>query len=263
MATVAELCAGYERFMVTPRRGGGTCERCFNLTAGYTRCYACAQIPQWLDAMAPVSYSIATEELHAALAGYKRMSGRAAERLQAELAAVLWRFLSTHEQCLANAARIEGFPLVTTIPSGYAGSDEAHPLSHIVSQLVAPVKARYDRLLEPAAGPFAARQFNPRRFETRRQLRRESVLVIDDTWTTGATAHSAAAALKAAGAGRVAAVVIGRHINRGWHENDRRLRALATGFSWRECALCSQAAEGSARPLEAAPSARGVIAQTA
>jgi predicted amidophosphoribosyltransferase len=44
-----------------------------------------------------------------------------------------------------------------------------------------------------------------------------AVLLIDDTWTTG-NAQSTALALRAAGAAKVAAVVIGRHF-------DRRFRA--------------------------------------
>ena len=68
----------------------------------------------------------------------------------------------------------------------------------------------------------------------------ESVLLIDDTWTTGASAQSAAAALKAAGAEHVAAVVIGRHLNREWHENDRRIRGIARPFDWQACALCAE-----------------------
>ena len=44
-----------------------------------------------------------------------------------------------------------------------------------------------------------------------------------------------------AGAGPVAAVVIGRHINREWHENDRRLRAIGRPFDWGRCALCAAA----------------------
>ena len=66
------------------------------------------------------------------------------------------------------------------------------------------------------------------------------MLLIDDTWTTGANAQSAAAALKDAGAGTVAAVVIGRHLNRDWHENDLRLRALGESFDWEHCALCGR-----------------------
>ncbi|GAA0950941.1 hypothetical protein GCM10009560_71070 [Nonomuraea longicatena] len=42
------------------------------------------------------------------------------------------------------------------------------------------------------------------------------VLLLDDTWTTGARVQSAAYALKQAGAHRVAAVVLGRHANPGY-----------------------------------------------
>jgi adenine/guanine phosphoribosyltransferase-like PRPP-binding protein len=42
---------------------------------------------------------------------------------------------------------------------------------------------------------------------------RADVLLIDDTWVSGASAQSAAAALKLAGARRVAIVVLGRHLD--------------------------------------------------
>jgi hypothetical protein len=35
-------------------------------------------------------------------------------------------------------------------------------------------------------------------------------------------------------------VVIGRHLNRAWHENDRRLRGIARPFIWDRCAFCSR-----------------------
>ena len=63
------------------------------------------------------------------------------------------------------------------------------------------------------------------------------MLLIDDTWTTGANAQSAAAALKSAGASKIAALVIGRHLHRDWSENDRRLKALRSPFDWDACAL--------------------------
>ena len=37
----------------------------------------------------------------------------------------------------------------------------------------------------------------------------------------------------------LAAVVIGRHVNREWRENDRRLKALPAPFDWTACALCA------------------------
>ncbi|MDQ6806616.1 MAG: hypothetical protein M3065_16990, partial [Actinomycetota bacterium] len=59
MPTVGELTALYTNFMVGPRPGRGVCRTCFNLTDGYTRCYACAHGESWLDAVAPISYSVA------------------------------------------------------------------------------------------------------------------------------------------------------------------------------------------------------------
>jgi predicted amidophosphoribosyltransferase len=238
--TVGELSALYENVLLGPRRGPDVCGTCFNFTAGYARCWACAHAQPSLDAVAPISYSVAREQLHHALASYKRLNGDVARRLQAILAAILWRFLTTHEPCVANAADTNGFDLVTIVPSGDPTRDERHPLRTIVAELVAPTRERHHRLLRRTAAHTAPRTFNPAKFEATTTLDHQSVLLIDDTWTTGASAQSAAATLKAAGAERVAAVVIGRHLNREWHENDRRLRGIAQPFEWSECALCAE-----------------------
>jgi hypothetical protein len=236
--TVRELTAVYGNFMMSPRPGPEVCETCFNLTHGYSRCYACSHGQNWLDALAPISYSIAREQLHHALASYKRLSGEPARRLSAELAALLWRHLSGHEPCVASAAGVAQFELVSTVPSGIRERDEQHPLRQIVGELVGPTRDRHERLLERSDAEVPPRTFALNKFRARRALNGETVLLIDDTWTTGASAQSAAAALKTAGAGAVAAVVIGRHLNREWHENDERLRRLTRPFDWTRCPLC-------------------------
>jgi predicted amidophosphoribosyltransferase len=238
MPTVAELTALYSNFMLGPRRGESVCDSCFNLTDGYDRCYACSHGEQHLAAVSPISYSVAGEQLHHALRGYKRFSGTVARRMVVELAAVLWRSLVGHEACLARAAGVQSFPLVTTVPSGDPARDDRHPLRWIVGEVVAPTRDRYERLLTRSGADVAPREFSPSKFSATRSLRGEPVLLIDDTWTTGASAQSAAAALKRAGAGPVAAIVIGRHVNRDWHENDRRLRALSRPYDWERCGLC-------------------------
>lgn len=241
MPTVAELTALYGNFMLGPRRGPDVCGVCFNFTNGYTRCYACAHGELWLDAVCPISYSIAREQLHHALRGYKRLDGEAARRLTVELAAVLWRHLASHESCLARAARAaKAFDLVTTVPSADARRDEHHPLRRIVGEIVGPTRERHERLLKRSAKTVAPRAFDGEKYEATRRLSGGSVLLVDDTWTTGANAQSAAAALKSAGAGPVAALVIGRHLNREWHENDRRLRGITRPFDWQRCALCAR-----------------------
>ncbi len=242
MPTVRELTGLYENFMLTPIRGPAVCDVCFNLTAGYGRCYACVHGTQVLDALAPISYSVAGEQLHHALASYKRLSGEVARRLGVELAALLWRFLADHEPCIARAAGTEDFKLVTTVPSGDRARAARHPLRLIVSDLVAPTRARYHQLLKRSERDVEPRAFDASKYSPLRPLAGEPVLLIDDTWTTGANAQSAAAALKGAGAGPVAGVVIGRHVNRGWGENNRRLKALPT-FDWSRCVLCDRVSQ--------------------
>ena len=240
MPTVGELSSLYENVLLGPRRGPDVCSTCFNFTAGYDRCYACAHGDQSLDALIPISYSVAREQLHHALASYKRLDGDVARSLGAILAAILWRFLAEHERCLAQAAHTEHLDITTTVPSGDQDRDERHPLRHIVGELVGPTRERYRQLLRRTDTEAPPRTFDPAKFAAANRLQGQSILLIDDTWTTGATAQSAAAALKQAGAGSVAAVVIGRHLNREWHENDRRIRGIARPFNWGECAFCAK-----------------------
>jgi predicted amidophosphoribosyltransferase len=239
-----ELSASYANVMLRPRPGPEVCACCFDLTAGATRCYHCAHDAAFIDAMAAISYSIGGEQLHYALAGYKRYTGMPARYFTAGLAAVLWRHLADHEACLARAAAVDGFDLVTTVPSSDAGRDETHPLHRLVGELVKPLHPRYERLLRRTDVAVTAHRFNADRYRTGAGLGGRTVLLIDDTWTTGANAQSAAAALKAAGAGRVAALVIGRYINREWGHNDRQLRRLTQPFDWARCALCDHPAPG-------------------
>jgi hypothetical protein len=238
MATVTELSEPYANFMLSPRAGRDVCRTCFNFTAGYDRCYACTHGGNSLDLVAPISYSIAGEQLHHALAAYKRSPAPWARPLIVELAAVLWRHLSAHERCLARAVGIAGFPLVTTVPSGDPERGRSHPLDAIVAKLIEPTRDRWTPLLRRTDMPVAAHAFSPDRFVATTGLGGEPVLLIDDTWTTGASAQSAAATLKRAGSGPVVAVVIGRHLNRDWHDNDRQLRALSTPFDWNLCGFC-------------------------
>src|SRR5947209_20399764 len=104
--------------MLAPRHGPGVCAICFNLTDGYRYCYACTHGERWLDAVAPISYSVGFGQLHHVLRSYKRLEGDVGRRLGLDLAALLWRFLALHERCVARAARTPAFDLVTCVPSG-------------------------------------------------------------------------------------------------------------------------------------------------
>lgn len=240
MASVTELSAPYASFMLSPRLGPAVCGVCFNLTDREDRCRACAQSSLYLDAVAPISYSIAGGHLHHALAAYKRGADRETNRLAAELAAVLWRHLEAHERCLARAVGIDEFELVTTVPSSEREHDDAHPLRRLVGQTIGPTRNRHVRLLRRSYSSVQRHVFSAARYETDGRIAGQAVLLVDDTWTTGANAQSAAAALKQAGAGPVAALIIGRHLNRGWHRNDSRIRSLERPFDWSRCVRCER-----------------------
>jgi predicted amidophosphoribosyltransferase len=238
MPTVAELSGAYENFLLNPRPGAGICRRCFTFVdPGYSTCYPCRQMSQMLESYVPISYSIAHGQLHRALAGYKRAGGSTARRLQLGLGAVLWRFLVDHEPCLATAAGAPAFDLVTTVPSGDRQRDRVHPLPEIVGEIVAPTRDRYERVLARSTKSVAERAFDREKCSVSRRLDDACVLLIDDTWTTGASAQSAAAALLDAGAAVVAAVTIGRHVNPEWGDTEERVRHLPHGFDWDTCGV--------------------------
>ena len=152
------------------------------------------------------------------------------------LAAVLRRFLALHEVCVAAHCAVPGFGVVTTAPStsGRAG----HPLRTMVADVVGVTRDRHRDLLTPTPDATAlGRTASPSRYIAS-ALWGENVLLIDDTWTSGHHVQSAAAALKASGAGSVAAVVLGRHLDTTYgdtatHVEQARLRR----FSWEVCAL--------------------------
>jgi predicted amidophosphoribosyltransferase len=252
VAPVVELSASYANVLLRPRPAPGVCARCFDLTSdGATHCSHCSHDAAFVDAMAPISYSIGGEQLHHALAGYKRYPGPSARYLTAVLAAILWRHLGDHEACLARAAGVAGFDVVTTVPSSDARRDATHPLHRLVGELVKPVRPRYERLLQRTDTHVIPHRFHAERYVAGAGagvgVGGGAVLLIDDTWTTGANAQSAAAALKAAGAERVAVLVIGRYVNRAWAHNDRDLRRLAEPFDWKRCARCGDEATGDRR----------------
>jgi len=228
--------------LLAPRRGLGVCQICFNLIGpDCLRCRACNAVENHLDALAPISYSVGGSGLHREIAAYKRDAEPFVQHAVRDLGAILERFLAAHELCVGAG---EPFHLVTTVPSSDPQRDRHNQLRRIVAELVPAVSARHQRLLVPSGVAVPARAFNRGRYRALDSLSGQRVLLIDDMWTTGASAQSAAAVLRGAGASYVAAVVIGRHLNRNYADNQARLTQLHRGFSWESCALCLPAPLG-------------------
>lgn len=239
MPTVAELSDPLANVMLSPAAAHAPrCSTCWTFVdRGFDRCYVCANQPNALAAVLPVAYSVGGEQYHRALRAYKDgHSEQVRRRLTAQLAAVLWRFLRRHEDHVAAAAGVEGFDVITVVPSHSVERDEARgQLRDLVGRLCGQTRERYERLLQPTDGGGAERRIDPGRYRAGRKVDGERVLLVDDTWTTGSRAQSAAVALRDAGAREVVLVVLGRHINRGFGANDRWLRELPRTFDWSRC----------------------------
>lgn len=236
--TARELSAPYANFMLNPLRAGApdVCEVCLTFTTqGFATCWQCGHHPRHADLVVPISYSVDGGQLHDALRSYKRDGGRAARQLQLQLAAVLWRFLRQHEQCVVTRLSVERFALVTTVPSSSAERDDDHPLRRIAGKIVGDTRDRYDRLLVRSDRPVPPRTVDPAKYEAVRRLDGEAVLLIEDTWVSGGNAESAAGSLKQAGAGEVAVVAIGRHLHASDANNAARLKQLPKRFDWDRC----------------------------
>src|ERR1051325_3077411 len=146
MLTVGELSEPYALFMRNPQPpAGDVCEMCRTFTNGYSTCYKCEFTARYADLVVPISYSEHFGQLHTILSAYKRAPEVVARPLRMQLAAVLWRFLVGHEACLAHAAGVSRFDLVTTVPSGIAHRDGGHPLRRIGTDVVQPTRGRRRR----------------------------------------------------------------------------------------------------------------------
>jgi hypothetical protein len=223
--------------MPPARVGPGVCAVCRTFVAcDVDLCQACRRQPHALAAVLPISYSVGGGRLHRELRAYKDAPAEGIRDVASHtVATLLQAFLARHEACVAAVAGVRRFDLVTTVPSPTLRGDAARWRLRAITRCCPGVNARFRRLLAPGAASVVRHQWSPRRFEAVAPLGRIDVLLIDDTWTTGASAQAAAVALRRAGARHVALVVIGRHLSRGHADNAERVARLPS-FDWDACA---------------------------
>jgi hypothetical protein len=175
------------------------------------------------DAVGVVGIAVRGTALANDLRAYKSDYAAEAPEAAARLREMLANYLREEGDALWRKARMENGPsVVAVVPSGQ-GRLGAHPLASIVASCldlppiglsinqkvihIRGVDVDWLRVAAPVAGA--------------------DVLVVDDTWVSGGSAQSAAAALKLAGARRVAIVVLGRHLQPGDPRTAPYLAALA------------------------------------
>ena len=191
----------------------GLCQVCTGpARPGYARCFQCelhAQSAPGLlaDAVAPVAYAVKGSRLARDLWRYKA-GGPGSEAAGSRLRLLLLVFLHDHGSQVWRQAGMARPSHVCAVPSG-RGRPGPHPLQSLVSPYLTLPWA--SMRAEPGGDPWA-RALDPGRFRAGQPVTGAAVLLLDDTWASGASAQSAAVALKQAGARTVAVVVIGRHV---------------------------------------------------
>jgi hypothetical protein len=178
------------------------------------------------DAVAPIAYALRGGPLAEDLRQYKSDHAPAAEAAAAaaRLREMLAAFLVGRGDSVWAAAGMPGGPTgVAVVPSGQ-GRPGAHPLVDLVRSCVALPLVRLAIVPEV----IHTRGVNPGWVRVGDPVTGADVLVVDDTWVSGGSAQSTAAALKRAGARRVAVVVLGRHVNPADPRSAAFLEALAT-----------------------------------
>lgn len=236
---------------VAPRHKG-SCACCYG-ASGYidggpetwNQCVNCYGYNGAVDRFIPITYSI-DMGLESMLHRFKDFKGY--DWLRYPLASLLHEFIDAHGDCIDAQAPRRQIDVATLVPPNDPRS--FNHLDYLLQGVVDgdPLMNRWDWDLG-----FLTRDTStsrPKRGELRPSAYKvaplvvegSSVLLLDDTWTSGASAASSAAALKDAGARHVTVLTLGRQLNLSTDYgstavlyDDRR----GEGWDLGECVICA------------------------
>jgi hypothetical protein len=230
-----------------PPVGPGVCAVCHGPARdGRPECWCCRAVSSALggDAVGcprvvPIGLCRTGDGLHSVLRGYKDAPAISARRhFASRLSSYYAAFLHAHGACVAGAAD-STWDSVAVVPSSARGRHRCgrsgeprpgHPLVSVVGAVAS--LAVLDRIvLAPGAAPVDHLAPDPAAFAVSGGAQGRKVLLLDDTWVTGARVRSAAAALAAAGAEVVAVVVAGRSVGA---VDKAPVPSLARWWQWAE-----------------------------
>ncbi|REE98744.1 phosphoribosyltransferase [Thermomonospora umbrina] len=241
-AHIRDLISKHGHYLRNPLPAGpGVCVVCRGPAGeSYLRCRPCgdhfrASPDGTADAVVPISYAVKGNQHAHDLAAYKGL--RVSEQSRSRLLGLLTLFFADHARCLMRSLGGSPPDHAAVVPST-RGRPGPHPLRLLIG----------DRLPFPWVPLVATgrgdegRTFDRDRFAVEPDppldLRGKTVLLLDDTWTTGSRMQSASHTLKAAGVAKVAAVTLGRHAKPDWDPWLPLLRTIKdTRFRLDDCAL--------------------------
>lgn len=199
--------------------------------ASYALCLACDAEAQQARALRPGGVSLADtvrfghyackgEQMYRVMQGYKNATNPAAAEYQTDIKYIAADALAVHYPCIG---RFTGSMLTAwaTIPS--TQSSRNYGKRHILTDLVAPFMAhsKIPQLHLNANAGKVHNRINPQIFSLApesQHLDLAHVLLIEDSWASGATVQSVAAMLRLHGAAYITVYCMARIIDLSWIE---------------------------------------------
>jgi hypothetical protein len=188
-----------------------TCQVCATPVGGYPLCWRCRDHQSFsglADLVVPLAYAIDGTESAAVVRNYKNHPlRRERERCGSIVGEVLRLGMTLHKRCIGAVA---GQPVSArvVIPS-LTSRLGTHPMTSVAESL----GLVGDVALRPALDTRCDRVVDSNKFTVEGAVTGRHILVLDDVWTTGSNAQSAALALRRAGAAAVSVMVIARWLN--------------------------------------------------
>ena len=230
-----------------PAAGDGVCRVCHGAPgAGFAVCFSCHKAMKQVSRPCPnilaLSLYRTNSQLWSILRYYKDSpSAEVRARMSLQVSAFLGILLDRHAKCIRiECGRWDG---IATVPST-SGRSGPHPVTEAVRR-IGSMKDQVDELL--AVGPVMIGHTagHDEGFVVTKPVAGRNILVVDDTYTSGARAQSAASALQLAGAKVPAIVVVGRVINPEFSTENAILwdRQRKIAFDFTRCAFDPAPAE--------------------
>jgi hypothetical protein len=188
-----------------------TCRVCATPVNGYPLCWRCRGhqgLSGLADLVVPLAYAIDGTESAAVVRNYKNHPlRRERERCGSIVGEVLRLGMTLHKGCLVAIVSQPVFACVV-VPS-LTSRLGTHPMTSIAESM----GLVGDVALRPSLDARCDRVVDSEKFTIDGPVKGRHILVIDDVWTTGSNAQSAALALRRAGAAAVSVMLIARWLN--------------------------------------------------
>lgn len=191
------------------------CTVCRGPVAGYATCYGCNQLRQaapfeLAGAVVPMTVAPNPGPWYTRLAKYKTFH----PQYGLVLAALTFSYLVTHEERIEGALGGE-FDFITVVPSTRGVAPDTQPLRRVLS-ILKPLEEQTETLIRHVPGQVIGRQqYRPEAFVCPDGVNGRRIILLEDTWVTGAKAVSAAGALYESGAESVLIMPIARMVQPG------------------------------------------------